>query len=416
LVKSLHAIDEIAARISLAKGGGVRLVHALTSQNGASPKTVDYKVVPEFDPREATIAALAKPIEFPPLAAGIVPGDRVAIALGEAIPCVAEVVGGAVEALRFAGVDGKSISLVSSDAKINQICREAFSEGTSNGVQFVVHDPDDADNLCLVGLTKRREPLLINRTIFDADVVLPITCARLNGCGAYDGLFPQFSNAEALSRYLTPTNIDTAADNELRRQETKEASWLSGVLMVIEVVPGRGNRIAHVLAGEPNAIARESHRLLQEHWLFESPLQASLVIATVTGGAESQNWTSIGRALATAENLVAAGGAVAICSNLREPPGHSLGRLIGNPDLPAAERKIYHNHDADSWPAWQLARALQRGPVYFLSQLESETVEDMGLAPVEDVDELVRLAGRHESFVVVEDSQNAVVTIAGASE
>jgi hypothetical protein len=106
---------------------------------------------------------------------------------------------------------------------------------------------------------------------------------------------------------------------------------------------------------------------------------------------------------------------VAICSNLSEPPGPSLGRLIGSTDLDRAVRKISLEHDADSWPAWQLGRALQRGPVYFLSQLDSETVEDLGLAPVESVDELVRLAARSESFVVVEDSQNAVVTLAGES-
>ena len=65
----------------------------------------------------------------------------------------------------------------------------------------------------------------------------------------------------------------------------------------------------------------------------------------------------------------------------------------------------------------ELARALQRGPVYFLSQLDDETVEDLGLAPVASIDEIVRLAERHESFVVVEDSQNAVVTLAeGADE
>jgi hypothetical protein len=32
---------------------------------------------------------------------------------------------------------------------------------------------------------------------------------------------------------------------------------------------------------------------------------------------------------------------------------------------------------------------------------------------VESVDDLVRLAGRHESFVVVEDAQHAVVTVDG---
>ncbi|HEX5470803.1 MAG TPA: hypothetical protein VFW73_02900, partial [Lacipirellulaceae bacterium] len=59
----------------------------------------------------------------------------------------------------------------------------------------------------------------------------------------------------------------------------------------------------------------------------------------------------------------------------------------------------------------QLARALQRGPVYFLSQLDAETIEDLGLAPVESIDELMRLATRHETFVVVEDAQNAVVKL-----
>jgi hypothetical protein len=90
-----------------------------------------------------------------------------------------------------------------------------------------------------------------------------------------------------------------------------------------------------------------------------------------------------------------------------------LGRLIGSDDADATARKIFHDHDADSWAAWQLTRALQRGPVYFLSQLDTDTVEELGLAHVENVDELVRLAGRHESFAVVENSQYAVVVVDG---
>jgi hypothetical protein len=61
--------------------------------------------------------------------------------------------------------------------------------------------------------------------------------------------------------------------------------------------------------------------------------------------------------------------------------------------------------------AWHAARALQRGPVYFLSRLDDETVEDLGFAPVESVDELARLAGRHESCIVIDDSQHAVVAV-----
>jgi len=402
LVKRLHPITEIASRVSQIEAGHVHLSPESAGRNGSS-----------IDATAATIAALEEPINFPPLAAGIVPGDRVAIALDEHIPRVADIVRGAVKAFENAGVESDLISVVSSESTTNRICREACTAEESRGVKFLVHDPDDKENLCNAGVMKRGEPLLVNRTIFDADVVLPVGCARLNGRGAYEGLFPLFSNAEAIQRYRTPANIDSATERDRRTRETNEAGWLIGVPMVVEVVPGAGESVAHVLAGEPTAVAERRKEILRQEWAFERPCQVSLMIATVTGDPETQNWDSVGRALATAEHLVEEGGAVAICSNLSEPPGHSLGRLIGNPDLETAERKISHDHDADSYPAWQLARALQRGPVYFLSQLDSETVEDLGLAPVENVDELVRLAERSESFVVVEDSQNAVVTLAG---
>jgi hypothetical protein len=135
------------------------------------------------------------------------------------------------------------------------------------------------------------------------------------------------------------------------------------------------------------------------------------VIATITGGAAAQNWLNVGRALAAAEQLVADDGAIAICSNLEQPPGESLGRLVGSDDLEDTERRILRDHAADSWPAWQLARALQRGPVYFLSQLQSDTVEDMGMAPVESVEEIARLASRHENHIVLEDSQHAIPSV-----
>ena len=42
-------------------------------------------------------------------------------------------------------------------------------------------------------------------------------------------------------------------------------------------------------------------------------------------------------------------------------------------------------------------------------------MEDMGLAPIADIDELARLAGRHESCIVLDDSQHVVATVAGES-
>ena len=38
------------------------------------------------------------------------------------------------------------------------------------------------------------------------------------------------------------------------------------------------------------------------------------------------------------------------------------------------------------------------------------------MAPVTDVDELVRLAGRNESVIVLDDAQHAVVTVDGEED
>jgi nickel-dependent lactate racemase len=417
LVKSLHPIHEIAGRVSRVDGNCVRLTRGSAVDGDLREVAMDAAVDSPLDPVAATIAALAEPIAYPPLWAGIVPGDRVTIALDETTPCAAAIVRGAIKSLESAGVESEAITVVASDAGAIQICRNACATEQANGVKFAVHDPNDEKNLCMVGMTKGGVPLVVNREIFDADVVLPIGCVRLDGRGAYESLFPRFSDAESIGRYRTPTYLESVAEQAERKRETNQAGWLIGVPMVVEVVPGSGESVASVLAGEPTAVGHDSQELARERWSLESPQQVSLMIATIGGGPEAQNWTSVGRALAMAEHLVEDGGAVAICSNLSEPPGPSLGRLIGNPDWDKVERRISHEHEVDSWPAWQLARALQRGPVYFLSQLDEETVEDLGMAPVASVDEIVRLAERQESFVVVEDSQNAVVTLAeGADE
>jgi hypothetical protein len=411
LVKTPHPIGEITTHIASATDRFVRLMReGVASTNGDACTSAQTCLLSSSEVSAAVVQALEGPLGFPPLAAGIVPGDRVAIAVDESVPCVGVVVRGAVEAFRRAGVEADDISVVTSDPTTNRLCREALPSGGASP-HVVTHEPDDEKNLCMIGQTRRHEPVLINRTIFDADVVLPIGCARIGGTSVYESLFPRFSDTPAIERYRSPLTRTSETSVERQAREIEEAGWLVGVPMVVQIVPGANETIAHVLAGEARAVSRRCEELCRDLWSLHSPQRVSLVIATITGGSETQNWENVGRALAAAEQLLDEGGAIAVCSNLDKPPGESLGRLIGSNDLERAERKIIRDHGADSVPAWHLARALQRGPVYFLSQLDDETVEDMGLAPISSTAELARLAGRHESCAVVEDSQHAVVTV-----
>jgi nickel-dependent lactate racemase len=402
LENTLHPISEISNRIQLAGGQRVQLARDFAPSSTS--------VVEGADVVKVARRALQEPVGFPPLSAAVVPGDRIAIPIDVDVPHVGQIARGVIEAFMEAGIDAASIDIVAMNSETIRLCREEIEPHAIALPNFVLHDPDDKENLCMVGLNKKKEPLTVNRTIFDADVVLPISGWRA-GAGAFSGLYPGFSTTEAIGEFRTPENVTAAADVAKNVKAADEAGWLIGALMTLVVIPGHDDSVAAVVAGEPQAVAKRCEALYRSLWSMRSSQQVSLVIATISGGAEAQTWRNVGRALAAVEPLLDEGGAVAICSNLEAKPGESLSRLIRGDDLEKVERRILHDSAADSVPAWHVVRALQRGPIYFLSQLDPETVEELGIAPIESVDDLARLAGRHESCVVIEDSQHAIITL-----
>jgi nickel-dependent lactate racemase len=398
LVKRLHLLETIAARIGDANGSRVYL----------TPELDDLTV----EPAEAAVRALESPMGHPPLSQAIVPGDRVAIAVGTDVPQSAEIVRGVVETFAKAGIGADSCSVVVANARLAEHLRSAIQRSQSGGgpIQVVLHDPDDERDLCFVGVNRKNQPLVVNRTIFDADMVLPIGRAQPYG-GAYESLYPQFSNAAVIEEFRTPANRSTQTDRQARRRATISAGERIGAPLVMQVVPGAGATVSGVFAGEPRMVARSAAASYRAKWSQHAEQRASLIVATVTGGAESQTWNDVAQAIVAAARLVEDEGAIAICTNLDRPLGESMGRLVGQRSPSATARKVFRDHAEDSWAAWRIARAIARGPVYLMSQLEADAVEEMGMAPIENIDELVRLAGRRESTIVLEDAQYALATV-----
>lgn len=422
MVKALHPLGLLSSRIEIAPESLVRVEREPEQGERSAAATRGEESAGLFaaaDVAAASRDALRAPLDFPPLARATVPGDRLAIAVDEAVPLAASVVRGAVDAAAEAGISTDAVTIVTSDAELAETLRAALCPASNDAVQVVIHDPDDPNDLCPVGQMQQGDWLLINRALFDADIVLPIGCARLPGvnCGGsvFDSLFPRFSDAATIARRRTPSQRESAERLVAARRQADEAGWLLGVPLAMQVVPGRDGSIADVTVGEPRAVTAHCQELCRRLWSFRVDRRASLVIATITGGPLEQRWQNVARALAVAESIADDGGAVAICSNLDTPPSPSLTRLISNGDWPRAQRRAANDNSTDSLTAWLLARALERGPVYLLSQLEAETVEEIGLAPVADLEELKRLARRHASCILLEDAQHAVATVAGES-
>jgi hypothetical protein len=84
-------------------------------------------------------------------------------------------------------------------------------------------------------------------------------------------------------------------------------------------------------------------------------------------------------------------------------------RMVGAKSRDAALRHIGKDRPVDALSAAQIAHALERNPVYLLSQLDPSMVEDLDICPIADPEELTRLAHRFTSCALLSNAPYASV-------
>ena len=104
---------------------------------------------------------------------------------------------------------------------------------------------------------------------------------------------------------------------------------------------------------------------------------------------------------------------MAVCTSLKQRVGKSLTRLRGAGDMDEVRRRLGKDGHADTQAARALADALERGPVFLMSRLGDEVVEDLGMAPIAGVGELQRLADRFERVLLLEHAQHIEIAADG---
>ncbi|QDU58623.1 lactate racemase domain-containing protein [Aeoliella mucimassa] len=366
-----------------------------------------------LDVAAATMAALQQPVGFPPITQAMVPGDQVAIALGADVRQADAVVRGLVAALEWAGAGRESVQVVVGSTAEADTLREQLQDLVQDGCVVIGHTPSDEKALCYLAAVDE-VPLLMCRELFEADVVIPVGCGRTAGSydsrGPYESLYPRFSDTATQRRYEQADALDGPTAVSTRRGETDRAGWLLGASLVVQVVPAPGGGVAKVVAGAPDDVAQAVAEACDSQWVQEVESRARLVVATLAGNEQEQTWDNVARALYAASLAADEDySAVAICTRIHTPPGKTLRKLMTmNGDLERVASELQGAQTDDAQAAWEIYKALCRGPVYFMSQLDEETVEELGMTHVNSPEELTRLVERSESCLVLNEGQYAV--------
>lgn len=374
---------------------------------------------PLADPAAELAATLANPLGFPALAEAIVPGDRIVVALDSSAPQAGVLLAALIEYLIESGAEPGNITVLRTQADSDadrEDPRDCLPGAWREQVALEIHDPAAKAQLGLLGSSHDGRAIYLNRTMLDADLVVPLGCLRagetLGYHGRHGGLFPAFADQKTLERYRKPrSGVARHEVDQRHRQEIDEIGWLLGTQFTVQVVPGAGDSVLAVLAGDPKEVFEQGQRLFEASWSVRLPRKASLVVAAVSGRAGLQTWENLARALASAGRAVAEGGAIALCTELETAPGSGMAGLSQTDDWPAVLKRIRRDCPADALVAAEFIEICGKARVYLLSRLEESVVEELGLAPVATVSDLKRLAGRHESCIVLAHAQHVCVIV-----
>jgi nickel-dependent lactate racemase len=366
----------------------------------------------------AVAAALEQPLEYPPLAKTTTPGDRVVVALGPELPQVAQITAAIVRALMASGIDPDGITILRNEVDVTAGMDNplALIPGPSaDRIRVVTHDPGNRRNLAYLAATEGGEPILLNRLLTDADVVLPVGCLQRERSAGYFGIhttiYPEYSDQHTQARFRKRDFFTGNGHHRELQHEVNHVAWLLGVNFSVQVVPAAGDGVLHVLAGQSDVVRRQCRELYRSAWNRSVAQRAGLVVAAIEGARRQQTWENLGRVLEIASRLAEEGGAIAVCCELATAPGSALQRLRGAPSREEAVRQIRRDNPRDALPALQLARALETHRVYLLSRLDAGLVEDLEMIPIDEPDELVRLARRNSSCLVLANAVHAMVQV-----
>lgn len=362
---------------------------------------------------ESVAAALASPLEFPPLEQMVVPGDRVTIVLAPGVPQAPTLVRAVLDRLAESQIDREHLTVLLPPSEIEQADEEdqtselaAVVEGRAT---IVTHQPSDQTQLGHLGINPYRYPVYLNRALIDADAVILLGQAQLESALGFHGLqaalYPTYADGPVLRRFRAPKAVLPGDEGDERiRSEVEAINQQLGVRFTVQVVPGLGDDIMHVLSGDIDAVTAEAKRLCEQTWQFEVPQRASLVVATITGPPAQHTWENLGQALANAMRVVEENGAVVLCTELGLAPSQGVQALADHGDSQDAVPWIRRTRPVDILPALAVSRMLDHARIYLLSNLEDSLVEDLGMIVVSDPAEVARLAGRHESCLLLADA------------
>jgi nickel-dependent lactate racemase len=371
---------------------------------------------PLADPAAATRAALENPLDFPALRRALTPDDHVVVIVDEHLPHLPEMVTAILEHLQAAQVSPRAVTLLCTSSDGNQPWLDGLPDAFQEA-RLEIHDPADRKRLSYLATTRQGRRIYLNRSVVDADQVVVLTGRgydpALGYSGAEGALYPALAD-EAIRR-------DTSAKLSMDppgpapwplRREAAEVAWLLGAPFLVQVIPGTGAEILHVVGG-PVETSAEGQRLLDARWRVEVEAPADVVMAGIGGDPAQHSLDDIARAFACASRVVKPHGRIVLLCAAQPSLGPG-GDLLRQAEDVASLMNSFRQHQGPQHESvFHWAHAAQRASLYLWSRLPGDVAEELFTVPLDQPGQVQKLIEGAATCLVLPDAHRTMAVVKG---
>ncbi len=249
------------------------------------------------DALEEARRALRQPVGSACLSDLAKPGLKIVLVIddGSRPTPVSRLLPAVLEQLEAGGVSRAQITVVpalglhramSADEVAARIGPDSFT-----GMSFESPDCDDAQKLADLGVTSRGTPVLINKTVAEADLVISLGCIEphiiASFGGGYKNIVPGVAGRATIAHNhglnCTPGTFNMVGQpierNPMRLDLEEAAARLRGRVFIVNAVLNSSLQVVRVVCGHPVAAHRAGCEVSAGIYAVKIPAQADIVIS-----------------------------------------------------------------------------------------------------------------------------------------
>lgn len=248
------------------------------------------------DAAQEAARSLQNPIDCARLAELARPGMKIALVMDDdSRPTPVRLIFPAVvEELQQAGVALDQLTVVPAlgvhRAMTEEEVARRLGEQWMGQLRWESHDCDDLARLDNLGTTSRGTPVLVNKTVAQADLVISIGCIEphiiASFGGGYKNLFPGVAGRATIAHNHalncqpdTFNMVGQPIEKNPMRQDLEEAGkMVKGRVFIINAVLNSSLEVVRIVAGDPISAHRAGAQISAEIYGAHIPAQADVVI------------------------------------------------------------------------------------------------------------------------------------------